>query len=161
MIRIAFAVLVGLAASVAVAAPVEKKAQPQEEPAGKNRAPVMLDVQLKDGIAHVTLRFQTAAQDVNVDVNGVDGMVVMGPSALVQSGRFSAGQTATFDVAYVPGPGRSNLAVSVIGTFNGLRLGTTAMYGVGTPTEDQKRTAGDVTTDSSGQRIKVLPSGGK
>lgn len=161
MIRIAFAVLVGWVASAAVAAPVEKKASPQAEPAGKNRAPVTLDVQMKDGVAHVTLSFQAAAQDVNVAVKGVDGMVVTGPLTLVESGRFSAGQTATFDVAYVPGPGRSNLSIAVIGTFNGSRLGTTAMYGVGTPTEEQKRTPGEIATDSNGQRIKVLRAADK
>jgi hypothetical protein len=160
MRQITFAVVLGLAACAAAPAPL-KKAPHEAEIPGKNKAPVVLDVQMNNGVAHVTLRFETAARDVNVDVKGVDGMQVTSAPSLVAYGQFSAGQTATFDVAYTPGPGRSNLAVSVIGTFNGVRLGTTTMYGVGTPTEEQKRTPGDVTTDSSGQRIKVLPSGGK
>lgn len=159
MSRMAWIVVLGLTGCPA--APIVKPTPHQDEIPGKNKAPVALDVQMDNGVARVTLRFETAARDVNVDVKGIDGMQVTSTPSLVQSGQFSAGQTATFDVTYVPGPGRSNLAVSVMGTFNGSRLGTTTMYGVGTPTEEQKRTAGEVTTDSSGQRIKVLPSDGK
>ncbi len=158
MTRIAFVLVVGLAACAAAPAPLKKTPHEAEIP-GKNKAPVALDVQMKDGVARVTVRFDTEAQDVSVTVNGVDGMRVTSPTCPVEGGRFSAGQTVSFDVAYIPGPGRSSLAIAVLGTFNGSRLGTTAMYSVGTPTEEQKRTPGEVTTDSSGQRIKVLPSG--
>jgi hypothetical protein len=50
-------------------------------------------------------------------------------------------------------------AVAVSGKFGAAARSTVASFAVGQPTAEQLKPAGKVTTDSTGQRIKVLPAG--
>jgi hypothetical protein len=126
---------------------------------GKPQAPVSVTARLAAGRATVTLRFHSAARDVAVEVHGTDGLTVTGDPNPLSGGRFAAGQSVTLDVAFAEGPGRSHLAVSVSGTFGSAARSTVASFAVGQPTAEQQKAAGEVTTDSTGKRIKVLPAG--
>ena len=74
---------------------------------GKPTAPVGVSAELSAKSARVTVKFERDAQDVEIAVSGVDGLVVEGARALVQKGSFARGETKTFDVSFSPGAGRS------------------------------------------------------
>jgi len=126
---------------------------------GKPQAPVSVTATVARGRATVTVRFHSAATEAAVEVHGVDGLTVTSAANPLAGGRFARGQAVTFDVAFAEGPGRSHLAVAVSGRFGGMVRSTVASFAVGQPTPEQLKPAGKSTTDSAGQRIKVLPSG--
>jgi len=128
---------------------------------GKPQAPVSVTARVGRGMATVTVRFSSAATEATVEVRGVDGLAVTSDPTPLSGGRFARGEAVTFDVAFTEGPGRSHLAVSVSGDFGGARRGMVASFAVGTPTPDQLKPVGTSTTDSAGQRIKVMPVDGK
>jgi hypothetical protein len=128
-------------------------------PAGKPRAPVTVTARTAPGSATVTVRFGSAASDVNIEVHGVDGLAVTTAASPVSGARFARGQTVTFDVGFTEGPGRSYLAVGVTGTFASGRRTAMSAVAVGKPTPEQLKQGPPAMTDSLGQRIKVLPSG--
>ncbi len=125
---------------------------------GKPSAPVKVDAQLSAASAKVTVVVRSAARDVDVHVHGVDGLSVTSAETPISSGRFAKGQTATFDVAFTPGPGRSNLVIAVNGTFGAAKRSSDVSFAVGTPTAEQMKSRATVTTDSGGERIKTLPA---
>jgi hypothetical protein len=125
---------------------------------GKPQAPVSVTTRLAPGRATVTVRFHSAARDVAVQVHGTDGLAVTSDPNPLSGGRFAAGQSVTLDVAFTEGPGRSHLAVGVSGTFGSATRSAVASFAVGQPTAEQQKSAGEVTTDSTGRRIKVLPA---
>jgi hypothetical protein len=125
---------------------------------GKPQAPVSVTARLAPGHATVTVRFLSAARDAAVEVRGVDGLTVTSASSLLAGARFGRGESVTFDVELTEPAGRSNLAVTVSATFGGSKRSTVATFAVGQPTAEQLKPSGNVTTDSAGQRIKVMPA---
>jgi hypothetical protein len=91
----------------------------------------------------------------------VDGLVVTSAPTLLEGASFNRGEATSFDIAFTPGAGRSHLVVAVAGSFQGSSLSRVASFAVGSPTvEQQKASDSDsATTDSNGQRIKMMPGG--
>lgn len=163
MNRTAIALLAALLALPALAdGPSPKQSvKAARAPAGKPRAPASVTARIGSGLATVTVRFDAAASDVTIGVGGVDGLTVTSDPSPLTGGRFTRGQTVTFDVGFAPGPGRSHLAVTVGGTFAGQQRHVAQTFAVGTPTPEQLKPAVPATTDSTGQRIKVMPGDAK
>lgn len=124
----------------------------------KVSAPVSVDAQLGDGEARVTVRFDSPASDVKVNVYGLDGLVVKSAATPVDGASFVKDAVATFDVAFTPGAGRSHLAVAVSGSFQGGQRSRVSTFAVGTPSPEQQKAPGNVMTGPDGQRIKVMPA---
>jgi hypothetical protein len=156
MNRLAYAVVAALLVLPAIGAHAAGKAAPVT---GKLRAPVTVEASISGGSAHVTVRFDRAATGVRVQVRGLDGLAVTSEPAPVKGGRFAAGEVATFDVAFTPGPGRSFLSVGVQGSFGAGRRATSVSFPVGEKSAEQRKPAGTVVEGANGERIKALPSG--
>lgn len=127
---------------------------------GKRTAPVAIDAKLSADRARVTLRFETAASDVTIGLQGLDGLTLgpaERPAALGPRG-FSAGEAVTVEVPFTSA--RGTLAVSVIGTFAGARQHRAVSFTVGAeaaPSVVAPSVAEPVTTDR--EQLMVLPSG--
>ncbi len=119
-----------------------------------------VDAQLSDGQAHVTVRFSSPASNVKINVYGVDGLVVKSAATPVDGSNFAEASVTTFDVAFTPGPGRSNLVVAVNGSFRGAQRSSVSSFAVGTPSPEQQQSVGNVVTGDDGQRIHVMPANG-
>jgi hypothetical protein len=127
----------------------------------KVQAPVAIDATLGDGTARVTLRFTAPATGVEVNVHGVDGLVVTSAPRLAEGATFTAGEEAAFDVAFTPGLGRSHLAVSVEGLFAGAHRAQVVSFAVGKPSSAAEK-AGPARTEGEGaDRVKVMPGGNR
>ncbi len=160
MKRLAIALVAGLICLPALAdgTPGPSRKTASAATRGKPSAPVTVDAQLSAGSARVTIVFQGAAGDVDVHVHGVDGLSVTSAETPISGARFVTGQSSTFDVAFTPGPGRSNLVIAVNGKFGAAKRRSVVSFAVGTPTAEQMKSRGTVTTDSGGERIKTLPA---
>ena len=123
---------------------------------GKPTAPVAVSAELSAKSAHVVVKFESDATDVQIAASGVDGLVVDAKEPVLQQGKFARGETHVFDVAFVPGAGRSQLVVSVSGSFNGASRARVASFTVGTGPLPE--TPGAVMTTDDGERVKVMPS---
>lgn len=123
---------------------------------GKPTAPVAVTAELSPKSAHVVVKFESDAQDVVIAASGVDGLVVEGKSVVVEKGAFSRGEVQAFEVAFTPGAGRSQLVVSVSGSFNGASRARVASFAVGTGPLPES--PGTVITTDDGERVKVLPA---
>jgi hypothetical protein len=127
---------------------------------GKPSAPVAVDARLTAGSANVTVRFDADAKDVRIAVHGAGGLRVTSDATPVAHRSFARGETAAFDVAFTPGPGRSSLAVVVGGKFHGAgKRATVASFAVGEPTKEQQDADGAVVESSDGERLKVVVPG--
>ncbi|OJT22515.1 hypothetical protein BO221_22355 [Archangium sp. Cb G35] len=166
MNRKTFAVLPGLFALLALAAcSSSSKSTPSSttdsEPAvqGKMQAPVVVNVQFEDSSsARITVRFDAPATGVRVEARGLDGLVVIGRPTLAHNVNFPRDTTATYDVLFTPGAGRSHLAVSVSGEFKGAQLSRVATFAIGTPTDSQRSSNATKAEGAEGERIKVMPA---
>jgi hypothetical protein len=162
MRRIAVAVTIAAAALGVAGCARQASAAPQaSDPAsrGKPTAPVTIEGRLSDGTGRVTVRFEADAKGVRIEVHGAEGLAVTSAATPVERGAFARGETAAFDVAFAPGPGRSYLTVNVTGKFHGAgRRVAVASFPVGEPTAEQ-REAGGTVIDSGGERIKVVVPG--
>jgi len=112
------------------------------------------------GTATVTVRFSSAATEATVEVRGVDGLAVTSDPtryravALPRRGRDLRRRLHGGPRSLAPGGER-------VGDFGGAKRSMVASFAVGTPTPDQLKPVGTSTTDSAGQRIKVMPVDGK
>jgi hypothetical protein len=171
MNRIAFIILssclvLGACAPAAKSTASSEPAQPSKVAApetvqGKMTAPVEVQAQVGDRSARVTLDFQAPASNVQVNVHGVDGLVVTSAPTLLEDASFNRGDATSFDIAFTPGTGRSHLVVAVTGSFKGASLSRVASFAVGSPTVEQQKASESSTTDSNGQRIKMMPGSGQ
>ncbi|WP_164021405.1 hypothetical protein [Pyxidicoccus trucidator] len=164
MNRTALAVLSGL---LALTAPLACSSQSKSTPSAgdqadvatsKVSAPVAVDAKLDGERAHVTLRFDAPATDVQVNVSGADGLSVRSAATPVAGTSFMKAGETSFDVEFTPGPGRSHLVVAVTGSFQGSHMSKVASFAVGTPSAEQQKSSGTTVTGSDGERIKVMPS---
>lgn len=147
-----------LALALAACARSSPGAPPHEAPPGpgKPAAPVSVTADLSRGAARVTVRFDADAKAARIAVFGADGLAVTSAAEPLGTRAFSRGESAAFDVAFTPGPGRSRLVVSVSGTFHGAGKRTrTVSFEVGEPTAEQLRGPGTV-VDAGGERIRVV-----
>jgi hypothetical protein len=163
MNRKTFAVLPGVFALLALTAcSPSSKSTPSNaaEPGvhGKMQAPVEVNAQLEDASARVTVRFDAPATGVRVNVHGVDGLVVTSPPTLADGVNFPQATTASYDVAYTRGAGRSHLVVSVTGEFKGAQRTRVASFAIGTPTDAQRSSSATKAEGANGERIKVMPA---
>ncbi|AKJ04539.1 hypothetical protein ATI61_101376 [Archangium gephyra] len=164
MNRKTFAVLPGFFALLALAAcSSSTKSTPPStasEPAvqGKLEAPVVVNAQLENASARVTVRFDAPATGVRVNVHGLDGLVVTSPPTLAENADFPQATTASYDVAYTRGAGRSHLVVSVSGEFKGAQRTRVASFAIGTPTDSQRSSNATKAEGANGERIKVMPA---
>ncbi|MFY0568146.1 hypothetical protein ACN28E_30530 [Archangium lansingense] len=124
---------------------------------GKMQAPVVVNAEMQDASARVTLRFDTPATGVRVSVRGLDGMVVTSQPTLADGVDFPSNATASYDVAFTRGAGRSHLVVSVSGDFKGAHQSRVASFAIGTPTNAQRSSNATKTEGANGERIKVMP----
>ncbi|MBN1207890.1 MAG: hypothetical protein JXB05_23705 [Myxococcaceae bacterium] len=127
----------------------------------KTSAPIAVDAELSDGRARVTVRFDSPATDVKVNVSGTDGLVVKSTPTPVDGASFVDSAVSTFDVDFTPGEGRSHLVVAVSGMFKGSHLSKVSSFAIGTPTAAQQSASGSTVTGSDGERIKVMPVDGQ
>jgi hypothetical protein len=164
MNRKTFAVLPGFFALLALAAcsssTKSTTTSTASEPAvqGKMEAPVVVNAQLEDSSARVTVRFDAPATGVRVNVHGVDGLVVTSQPTLADNTNFPQATTASYDVAYTRGAGRSHLIVSVSGEFKGAQRTRVASFAIGTPTDSQRSSNATKAEGANGERIKVMPA---
>lgn len=123
---------------------------------GKPSAPVAVSGELTATSARLRVSFEAEAQDVEIVVSGVDGLVVAGEPVLVKKGAFARGESKDFDVTFTAPPaGRSQLVLSVSGSFHGASRARVASFTVGTgPLPD----SGTVMTTDDGERVKVMPA---
>lgn len=151
--------LLGLGACTSGATAPTKKSDAAPAVSGKPTAPVTVDAELERTTARVTVRFDAPASDVRVSVHGVDGLTVTSEATPLEGTSFEQGTVKAFDVAFTPGEGRSHLVVSVAGSFQGLPRTRVATFAVGEPTAEQKSSNAQKTTDSNGERVKLMPVG--
>jgi hypothetical protein len=137
--------------------PTPAPSAPSSASPGKPQAPVAIDAELSAGSVQLRLRFDAAARDVEVRVNGVDGLGLSGTPVLASGRTFASGETATFNVPILPGPGQGMLAVHVSGTFPGGQRIAVRAFAIGTPSADQLRKAQDGTTTIGGEPVKLMP----
>jgi len=123
---------------------------------GKPTAPVAVTAELSPKSAHVVVKFESDATEVQISASGVDGLVVDAKEPVLQQGKFARGETHGFDVTFVPGAGRSQLVVSVSGSFNGASRARVASFTVGTGPLPES--PGTVMTTDDGERVKVMPA---
>lgn len=147
MSTLAAALAVGLIASFTAAA-VE----------AKPNAPVEIAGTVQARQATLKIAFESAAQQVNVRVYGVDGLTVIGTKAPVIGGSFAAGQVMTLLVNYTPGSGTSNLAVQVDGEFDGKRRSKISSFTVHDGRATVAGTPPNTSVDGRGRRIAILPA---
>lgn len=122
---------------------------------GKPTAPVAVSAELSSNHAKVTVRFESDASEVSVSASGVDGLTVS-EGHLGSNLAVARGETRTFDVAYTPGEGRSELVVTVKGTFNGAHRARVTAFGVGAGSDGPAD--GTVMTTDDGETVKVMPT---
>lgn len=126
----------------------------------KPTAPVEIAGTVQARQATLKIAFESAAQQVNVRVYGVDGLTVIGTESPITGETFAAGQVMTLHVSYTPGPGTSNLAVQVDGEFDGKRrsrISSFTVQGEGGTTA-ARSTEGTISVDGQGRRIVILPA---
>ena len=123
---------------------------------GKPVAPVAVTAEVGAKAARVVVTFESPAEHVSIGVSGVDGLVVEGKGSVVDAGVFARGEAKAFEVAYTPGPGRSQLVVSIAGIFNGGARARVVAFSVGTGPLPEG--PGTVTTTDDGQRVRVVPT---
>ncbi|WP_375765482.1 hypothetical protein NR798_27645 [Archangium gephyra] len=167
MNRMSFAVLPGFFALLALTAcssaakstpPSANSAATTEQAVhGKMEAPVVVNAQLEQSSARVTVRFDAPATGVRVSVHGLDGLTVTSQPTLADGASFPQATTASYDVAFTRGAGRSHLVVSVSGEFKGAQRTRVSTFAIGTPTDAQRSSNATKAEGANGERIKVMP----
>ena len=132
-------------------------AAPEQAVHGKMEAPVVVNAQLEESSARVTVRFEAPATGVRVSVHGLDGLTVTSQPTLAEGVNFPQASTASYDVAYTRGTGRSHLVVSVSGEFKGAQRTRVATFAIGTPTDAQRSSNATKAEGANGERIKIMP----
>ncbi|MBL8912245.1 MAG: hypothetical protein JNM17_16260 [Archangium sp.] len=98
---------------------------------GKRSAPVAIDASLREASAKLTLKFERKGEGVSVDVSGIDGLTLKSEGAVLRDAAITAGEVKSFEVAYARGAGRTNLVISVRGTFDGAPLARVVTFAIG------------------------------
>ncbi len=138
----AFAAVSCTASSVTVTSPAPTD--------GKPTAPVDLKAELFASQAKVTMHLEEDGTDLAVSAWGLDGLEVGSPAAFTPK-ISRRGENETFVIPMTPGEGRSNLAVSISGTFHGAKLQRVATFSIGTG--PVKQTVETIVTDQ-GETLK-------
>ena len=126
----------------------------------KPGAPVEIVGTVQAQQATLKISFESAAQQVNVRVYGVDGLTVVGTESPIIGETVAAGQVMTLHVSYTPGADTSNLAVQVDGEFNGkgrTKISSFTVQG-DRATPAASSTAAAISVDGRGRRIVILPA---
>lgn len=126
----------------------------------KPGAPVAIVGTVQAQQATLKIAFESAAQQVNVRVYGVDGLTVIGTESPIVGETVAAGQVMTLLVNYTPGSDTSNLAVQVDGEFDGKRrskISSFTVQGDGA-TNAARSPAATISVDGRGRRIAILPA---
>ena len=123
---------------------------------GKPGAAVTVEAALTTQSAHVTVRFDAAAQDATVRVHGVDRLVVTDGASL-DVGDVARGDVRELDVVFTPGAARSHLVVSVEGTYAGGVRSRVASFAVG----EARPTSAARATGEGDDRVRLMPVQGR
>jgi hypothetical protein len=123
---------------------------------GKRSAPVAIDAALRAEGAKLTLKFDRAGDGVSIDVSGIDGLTLKSEGALLREAAVKAGEEKSFDIAYARGAGRTNLVVSVRGTFAGAPLARVVTFAIGEGPLTQTGTR--VILNDGSDAFKVMPA---
>lgn len=133
---------------------VPKPAAPAEAAPAKPGAPVALRSSVQGGRVRLELTFASAGRGVTVRLRGTEGLLVAGDPEPVRGRSVSAGETLLLDVGVAPGPGHSNLAVLVSGTFGGEPRARALSVGFGR-LQREDVSAFDRRDDGHGQPLKL------
>lgn len=118
---------------------------------GKPQAPVKIQATVGASSTSVKLTFDRAADLVNVEAWGVNGLTVYGSKNLATNGSYSAGQTVVFKVDHSASPGHHDLVISVRGQFDGSPASKISSFTIGDkgPVTQQQKTV----TDDTGRAV--------
>ena len=130
---------------------------PDERRTQKPGAPVHIQAVMNEGGARVEIAFQLAARDVEVQVDGLDGLVLASGPTTVRESFVDDGQRLAFQVAFAPVQEPSTLSVLVSGQFHGAYMSRAASFTVGDPALFRTGRSAEQReiTDAEGNRIKV------
>jgi len=117
----------------------------------KPGAPTVLESQLGDGRAKLSLRFERAGENVSVTVSGLDGLTVTSPAEAVSGASVKSGEVKALEVTFT---GQGQLVVSVRGTFGGATQARVHTVAIG---EVVKKKDGQVQVTSDGDAVKLMP----
>lgn len=134
------------------------RAAPAHDWVGKPQAPVAIEAEAGAGAALVRVRFDQAGTDVEVLARGGEGLVLLGDAVLARGRSVTAGEVATFEVPYAPGPGQSRLSVQVSGAFAAGRRGAVRAFPVGKKSPAQLEKAREGTTQLGGEGVHLVPA---
>ena len=122
---------------------------------GKPGAPVEIVGSMGASSGSVKITFKKAAQLVEVQVWGTDGLAVSGNKIRVTNGTYAAGQTLELKVDYSD---HRNVVVAVNGKFGASKGSRVASFTVGSKTLPSRY---PITTDENGRRIIEMRGKGK
>jgi hypothetical protein len=117
----------------------------------KPGAPTVLESQLGEGSAKLSLRFERAGENVSVVVSGIDGLTVTSPSEALSGAAVKSGAVKPLEVTFT---GRGQLVVSVRGTFGGASQSRVHTVAIG---DVVKKKDGQVQTTNDGDTVKLMP----
>lgn len=137
------------------ATPTAASPEPAERATAGGSAPGTVTAKLAESSGELTLTFAADGTDVSVKCWGVDGLEVTRPLSPISLARVRTGQALVLAVDFAAPPGKaSNLAVSVSGTFGGMRRSRVQSFTVGVAATDTLATP--TLTDRDGRPIKLM-----
>ena len=117
----------------------------------KPGAPTALESQVGDTSAKLSLRFESAGENVSVTVSGIDGLTVTSSAEALSGASVKRGEVKPLEVTFT---GHGQLVVSVRGTFGGATQARVHSVAIG---EQVKKKDGQVQTTSDGDTVKLMP----
>lgn len=124
----------------------------------KTGAPVAITAAPGPTGAQAAVVFRADAADVSISVWGADGLEIEGSQRPVAGRSFRAGDRLSLQVGYAAPRAAATLAMQVSGTFGSRRLSAVRSFTVGEGSPPaQGGAAGELSTDSRGRPIRVMP----
>ena len=137
---------------------VQKQEAKKEVFRAKKQAPVKISTSLdENGTGKVNVQFLRAAQDVNVSINGVDGLSISNQTFASKS-EYEQGENLELSINFVAPEGQSYVNVLVSGNFGGGNMGKIEAFPFGTLSKEQKLARQKpLAEDKEGRKIIILP----
>lgn len=130
---------------------------------GKPSAPVVIDGKVEATTAKLGVGFVSEATEVNIEVWGVDGLVVTnsvltrGGQALTLPSRFGKGEHVEVEVSFTaPTTVQTNLAIRVRGSFGGTVRERVQSFTVNGHLPAATKAPGEVKTGPDGTPVRVM-----
>lgn len=145
------------------AAVTEDSDKPEGQRTAKPSAPVVVEGKVEATKATLSVGFVAEATDVNVEVWGVDGLVVTnsavtrGGQAVTLPSRFAKGEHVDVEVTFTaPTTVRTNLAIKVRGTFGGKTREHVQSFTVNKDLPSATPAPGEVKVGPDGTPVRVM-----